>query len=785
MGTMLKFRFLYWFIFCTISLFEAVYADDVIFKIEKNTQAFAIFNSSEFFEDTSGELSFEQVLNGNHTFLSVTEGSLEPSDFRRGLTRSAFWLKINLADYTGETQWFIQSWGSLNKKINAYIRSGSEQKYSELMALDGYLNSVFKFPSEPEMQHSLYLRTQDLQTPVDLAFHIGTTQVMLNQATQRYPVYAVLFGGLLILAMYNLFYFLYLRDVGFLALAVFIAAFALEFGNHLGVWNYFSITRHYLHYAGVGFGFIALAGVISVFCHLLELKQNTPRAYRFFQVAFWGCLGFALLAPFVYFGSAIMGIVGLILICAALLIVVVLYKKRYRFLKSMLLAGAIFMVSIVPPLLMGAGVIDIYGPLVDLPVLGLLIALILMSLTQAEQVRNKSEQAERTLAANHAKDEFLTTMSHELRTPMHAVVGAGRLLGMTKLQSEQRELVSRLDQSSNHMLSLINGILDLARTNTHLVSLESQPFKLNEVLESLEKLLRGSVDSKGLSLTLNNNFVPFRQELMGDATRLKQVLLNLLNNAIKFTEQGYVRLAITPQKVDDVSVRLLFAVSDTGIGIPKDKQLDLFQPFSQVDSGTSRRYGGTGLGLAISHKLVGLMGGELTVDSELGNGSCFSFTVDIPLRATISDADEAKDNATLAEPDQMNDFRVMLVDDDEMNRFFGAKLLEACGVTAVLAESGEQALDYLQRQAFDLILLDVSMPRMNGYQTVEAIRRQNRLSNVTVVALTAHGIEGVRERCLEAGMDDFMAKPYELSELQAMLSKYAEKQLPISQASSS
>jgi len=133
----------------------------------------------------------------------------------------------------------------------------------------------------------------------------------------------------------------------------------------------------------------------------------------------------------------------------------------------------------------------------------------------------------------------------------------------------------------------------------------------------------------------------------------------------------------------------------------------------------------------------------------------------------------------------MNDLRVMLVDDDEMNRFFGAKLLEACGVTAVLAESGEQALDYLQRQAFDLILLDVSMPRMNGYQTVEAIRRQNRLSNVTVVALTAHGIEGVRERCLEAGMDDFMAKPYELSELQAMLSKYAEKQLPISQASSS
>lgn len=773
MDTMPKRRFLYWFLFSLICWFEVVQANDVTLERKNVDYGFSLFQHSELLEDPSGELSFEQVVSGNYSFLSLKNGSLTEADFQQGLTRSAFWLKFNLSDNSLETQWFIQSWGGLNRTIDAYLLSGEAQAFTKLSVLDGYRSHVFKFASSPGMQHTLYLRAQDLQAPLDLVFQLVSTNSMLSQATQSYPEYAVVFGGLLILTIYNLFYFLYLRDVGFLALAIFIAAFSMELGNHMGIWSYFALTRHYLHYVGTGFGFIAIASLIAVFSNLLELKQNTPRWHLFFRVAFWVCLALALAAPFIYFGTAILGVIGLLLIPAAAVVFVVLYSQRYRFLNSMLLAVIIFFGSAVPPLLMGAGVIDTYAPLVDFTPLGLLISLVLMSLTQAEQVRIKGEQAERTLSANQAKDEFLTTMSHELRTPMHAVVGAGRLLTMTNLQGEQLGLVSRLNHSSNHMLSLINDILDLARAESHLVTLERQPFKLNDILASLDKLLCESTKTKGLSLTLKNNFMPFRQELLGDVTRLKQVLLNLLNNAIKFTEEGYVRLTVTPQQLETNQARLLFEVSDTGIGIPKDKQKDLFQPFTQAESSTSRRYGGSGLGLAISHKLVKLMGGELAVESMPDKGSRFYFTIDMPLRAVAAEVQEIHTKPLLPDTDQLNGFRVMLVDDDEMNRFFGEKLLQACGVSVVVADSGERALEYLQRQSFDLMLLDVSMPSMNGYQTIQEIRRHKRFVGLTVVALTAHAIDGERERCLAAGMDDFMAKPFELSDLQAMLLKYA------------
>lgn len=541
----------------------------------------------------------------------------------------------------------------------------------------------------------------------------------------------------------------------------------------MGVWSYFALTRYYLQSAGTGFGFIAIASLIVVFNNLMGLKQNTPGWYIFLRVIFWICIVLALVAPFIYFGTAIIGALGLILIPVAAIIFVTLYLQEYKFLNSMLLAVIIFLGSTIPSLLMGAGIIDIYGPLVDFNASGLLIALVLMSLTQAEQVRNKSKQAERILAKNQAKDEFLTTMSHELRTPMHAVVGAGNLLTMTNLQGEQRELVSRLNHSSNHMLSLINDILDLARAESHLVTLEIQPFKLNDVLDSLDKLLCESTKTRGLSLTLKNNFIPYRQTLLGDVTRLKQVLLNLLNNAIKFTEEGHVRLTITPQRLETSQARLLFEVSDTGIGIPKDKQKDLFQPFTQAESSTSRRYGGSGLGLAISHKLVKMMGGELAVESMPDKGSRFYFTIDMPLRDVAAEVQGIHTKPLLPDTDQLNGFRVMLVDDDEMNRFFGEKLLKACGVSVVVSDSGERALEYLQQQSFDLMFLDVSMPGMNGYQTVQEVRRHKRFVDLTVVALTAHAIDGERERCLAAGMDDFITKPFELSDLQAMLLKYA------------
>ena len=750
-------------------------ANDKTLELTKSISTTTFFEYSEVLEDPSGELSFDDVLSGQHTFRSFKNGTLSAADFRQGLTRSAFWFKIAFLNQSDEKQLFITSWGGLHKRVNIFLRSGNDTGYTEVPMEDKFRGSIFKFNSSNGMSHSLYLRVQDIQTPLELSFLLNTINALFDDAKVIVPIYASVISCLLILAAYNLIYFFYLRDKGFLALAIFIAAFAIELGNFMGLWGYFSFTRSYYHHLGMSLGLTALASLVSVYSSLLGLKLNDPKGYQFFRVSFWICTLLAISAPFIYYGSAIIAMMGALLIIAAIIEARRLYLKEYTFPLSMILSVCIFSLTMIPTLLMGAGIIDIYPNIVNLTPFSLLISVLLLSLTQAEKVRSQTELAERSLAANQAKDQFLTTMSHELRTPMHAVVGAGRLLDMTKLSSEQSELVKRLNHSSTHMLALVNDILDLARTENQMVAFEKEPFKLIDVLELLNTLLKETADNKGIVLNLKNHFTPFKQELVGDATRLKQVLLNLLNNAIKFTEKGSVNLIITPLHITPDKTRLLFEVSDTGIGISKEKIADLFQPFTQAESSTSRRYGGSGLGLAISHKLIRHMGGELQVKSVPNQGSRFCFTIDIPLQTIAGKNQSSPLKQAVHNETSLKKYHVLLVDDDEMNRFFGEKLLSVCGVSSTTAESGEQAIEYLDQQKFDLVLLDVSMPGMNGYETTKAIRNNAAIADIKIVALTAHAIKGERERCLAAGMDDFLSKPFELTDLQVLLHKYAQQ----------
>lgn len=259
-------------------------------------------------------------------------------------------------------------------------------------------------------------------------------------------------------------------------------------------------------------------------------------------------------------------------------------------------------------------------------------------------------------------------MSHELRTPMTAVVNASQLLTLTTLSARQQEYVSRLNTSSRHMLALINDILDPARLDSQLLCVESQPFQLDIVLAQTEQLVTGQARDKQLKLVFSNRFHLLQKQLLGDPVRLRQILLNLLNNATKFTSWGEVRLMVTPQAITNDSVTLLFEIRDTGIGMSAEQQQKLFQPFSQADSSTPRQYGGFGLGLAISRKLVRRMGGELQVESIPARGSRFFFNLTFLLQAsTVSPAVDPD----LACQSGWSGLRILLVDDDEMNRFFG------------------------------------------------------------------------------------------------------------------
>ncbi|WMP19430.1 hybrid sensor histidine kinase/response regulator [Thiothrix lacustris] len=733
-----------------------------------------LLSHATMLEDVGGQLTLADIISGNGMFQAPSSNS-EKLDAH--LSHSAYWLRMDMDNQSEEKDWYFTLSGSLSRHVRVYLSADEQGKSFVEQTLMPYSQGLmYKLPLAPGSLHRLYVRVQDIHAPVVIEPRLFSGKQMLAKVMVMYPLYSFVIGGLLTLTLYNLLYFVYLRDRSFLALSIFIMGFVLEVGNHSGILYYFDFLNKNLSTVGSAFGLIGIAASISLVVSWLDVRQFFQRLYPWFRTVFWVSLFLIPVQWLLGYGTAFTGGIALVVVVPFFMATVLRYRQGFR-VSLMLRAGILLVIiSFMPSLLRAIGVIGDVPLLTDGMYFVLLISLVMLSLTQAEQVRMKSDQAERIAATNQAKDEFLTTMSHELRTPMNAVVNAGRLLKLTHLSELQDEYVVRLNTAAKHMLSLINDILDLARLDSRLLAVENIPFQLGNILKQIEQLLVEQVCSKNLRLILDNRFHPFKKQLLGDPTRLKQVLLNLLGNAIKFTpEGGEVRLIVTHQAVTDERVILLFEVRDTGIGIPEEQQQKLFKPFSQVDSSTARKYGGSGLGLAISHRLVQCMGGDLQMESRPAQGSRFFFTLTFALQDALPQVEMALPVKLSA--DFSAGFRILLVDDDEMNRFFGKKLLGSLGVSVEVAESGEETLQLLRNQLFDLVFMDISMPDMDGYETTGLIRADKRLAGLPVVALTAHAVAGERERCLAAGMDDYLTKPFEMEQLQMAIWRWSSRAL--------
>jgi signal transduction histidine kinase/CheY-like chemotaxis protein len=372
-------------------------------------------------------------------------------------------------------------------------------------------------------------------------------------------------------------------------------------------------------------------------------------------------------------------------------------------------------------------------------------------------------------AANRAKSLLLANMSHELRTPMNGILGFSDLLVNTPLSAEQLDYAETIRSCGASLLTLINDILDFSKIEAGKLQLESLPLDLHATVQKAVALL--AVQAAGKQLRLSFAIDPGAPALVvGDATRLRQVLVNLLGNAVKFTSQGEVSLAVSSTPWDDGRCRIEFAVRDTGPGIAPKDQARIFESFSQVDESISRKHGGTGLGLAISKSLAEQMGGSLWVESQLGKGATFHFTLVAPVveeTAPSRRAGEARVRA--ADPPPL---RTIVADDNDVNRRVTLAMLQRMGYQPDSAASGGEVLEQLSRQPYDLVLMDVQMPGMDGLEATRRIRlhlppdRQPR-----IVALTAAAFPEDRARCLEAGMDDYLAKPVDLTELTRALQR--------------
>ncbi|WP_108126604.1 hybrid sensor histidine kinase/response regulator [Saccharospirillum mangrovi] len=763
--------------FCGLFWLAHTNAGDLNALMLEADQPVQLSNQVMILEDPEGDLSPFEVLSDSYmSQWRAAQGSELKRNYRNGVT----WVLFRLdASRSIHKEWDLVIANPSIKTIDLYQRF--DLSGPRLVHRTG---SLRPFESRAK-DHRFFVLPLEVYGPTTFLMRVGATSNSSLPMT-LYPSQAfwssvqlsdfgnwLFYGVILSMVTYNLFLFFTVRDSSYLWYVLFIGCFGtIQFSLDGYLFQYF-------WWDGQGFdGRVNywLAGMIFCFAGCFILKfLDLPRVSKplsaIVMVAIFLQLAVAALSW--YLDRALMGRLltfnGIFFLSLAMLVGVYAWFKGLVAAKYFVIAWLVFYLCNMVYLLNGMGLFQLPFPAILISKLGAFMETMLLSFALAHRIRVLRESGERERMRAEAQSYFLAQISHEIRTPLNGVLGMTEVLARTPLDEEQRAYVDTIQGSGASLMALINDILDYSKIEAGKMALHVENVEIRDLIEQQIQLFQAHAEQKGLSLSaqLGDEMASIIQV---DGQRLRQVLSNLISNAIKFTEAGQVLLVVNQEEREGESW-LVCRVIDSGIGIAPSELSSLFNVYSQLPAAQQKERYGTGLGLAISRQLVQLMGGKLEVSSQLGQGSEFRLSVPLQTGAVELSAEEVdSEYSPMA-------LTVLVAEDNVVNQRVIKGLLEKLGHHPILATNGDQAV--LARQdmscSADLILMDCEMPEMDGYRATQLIRayeRQHQQPRLPIIALTAHALEEVRQRCLDAGMDDFLTKPVSTRQLEKTLRRF-------------
>lgn len=768
-------------------------------------------NTSLYFADPTSQVGIERVIGGSNAKGKLIEWQPVPNDYLSyGYSDNSFWIKTELHNpYKDTRYWVWEIDYAFLDEVDLYqvVNQNGEQ-----ILLKRYLRGDHRIAEKPEKRqrapnfhisipgettHTFYLRGKSSST-VWLASNIYEGETFQIMEGKLQAMLGAFFGIMFAMAMYNTIVYLVIRNVTYLYYVIYVCAISSYFSVVTGFWHqFFALENLWVidHMNAILPCFTFIFGILFA-VRFLELDKYATGFSKVLKgIAF--IYGIELFA--VFFVDTALHILSLELLTMVtsvtiLSISITQWARGHASARDYTIAWA--------PLLVGSVIYNLaimnilpwntftaYFHIFTSALQALLLSIALAKQISREKEKRlaaqsaffaKEKEAMTAEAENKAKTEFLAKMSHEIRTPMNGVLGIAQLLKEQGLNSKQLELVDTIYNSGNSLLAIINDILDFSKFESEGFELEEIPFSTNSLINETLALLQASRKSSSVEITsaIEASVPPY---LQGDPTRIRQILLNLMSNALKFTEDGEVGIRVSQSESAShgaSAIQIRFEVFDTGIGLTDEQISKLFQPFVQADSNTTRLYGGTGLGLSICKELVEKMQGQIDVTSQIGEGSTFWF--ELPLLPSTADAIQEKipttsetlnsEDAQSNSPQQKFDqLKVLVADDNLVNQTVLKGMLQKLGIDSTIVDNGEEALKEFENHQFDLFFLDCEMPVMDGFQTSQMIRAHEKKNNpghsLPIIALTAHSLNDVNQKCFDAGMDDFLAKPISLPQL--------------------